>query len=291
MVYSMTGFGAGEASVNGISYKVELKTLNSKGLDITLKLPLALRATEAQARQLLSSMVRGKVECIVTEAGQASSVHDQLNITLLETYYEQVSTFAAARNLSMEGILPALLQMPGIIGDSVLTESEDTWKEMSALLSSAVAKLNLFRQDEGKALADDLLSRVAKLRALLTSIQPFEEARVPRVKERYEQALRQLSSELQADPGRLEMEMIFYVEKLDISEEKVRLGIHCDYFEQELLAEGQIEKGKKLGFMTQEMGREVNTIGSKANDASIQQIVVQMKDEIEKIKEQVSNIL
>jgi uncharacterized protein (TIGR00255 family) len=291
MVYSMTGFGSGEATINGIGYRVELKALNSKGLDLNIKLPAALKSLEAFVRQSLMLLNRGKIDCIISESASSHHAAAKLNISLLELYFEQISHFAIEKNLSTDGILPALLQMPGVVGDDTPLEPEEAVAGLGVMMEAAVIQLNVYRNDEGRSLEKDLRERIATIRSLMAEILPYEIARVPRVKERLLQTLKQLSTELPADEGRLEIEMVFYADKFDISEERTRLAIHCDYFEQELSDAGKMEKGKKLGFIVQEMGREVNTIGSKANDANIQQMVVLMKDEMEKIKEQVSNIL
>jgi uncharacterized protein (TIGR00255 family) len=291
MVYSMTGFGSGEATINGIGYRVELKALNSKGLDLNIKLPAALKSLEAFVRQSLMLLNRGKIDCIIFESASSHHAAAKLNISLLELYFKQISQFAVEKNLSTDGILPALLQMPGVVGDDTPLEPEEAVAGLGEMMEAAISQLNTYRIDEGQSLQKDLRERIATIRSLMADILPFEVARVPRVKERILQTLKQLSAELPADEGRLEIEMVFYADKFDISEERTRLAIHCDYFEQELSDANRMEKGKKLGFIVQEMGREVNTIGSKANDANIQQMVVLMKDEMEKIKEQVSNIL
>jgi uncharacterized protein (TIGR00255 family) len=291
MVYSMTGFGSGEATINGIGYRVELKALNSKGLDLNIKLPAALKSLEAFVRQSLMLLNRGKIDCIISESASSHHAAAKLNISLLELYFDQISQFAIEKNLSTDGILPALLQMPGVVGDDTPLEPEEAVAGLGDMMEAAISQLNIYRSDEGQSLEKDLRERIATIRSLMEDILPFEVARVPRVKDRILQTLKQLSTELPADEGRLEIEMVFYADKFDISEERTRLAIHCDYFEQELSDAGKMEKGKKLGFIVQEMGREVNTIGSKANDANIQQMVVLMKDEMEKIKEQVSNIL
>lgn len=291
MVYSMTGFGSGESTINGIGYRVELKALNSKGLDLNIKLPAALKTLEAFVRQSLMPLNRGKIDCIISESTSGHHAAAKLNTALLESYFEQISRFAIERNLNTNDVLPAILHLPGIVGDDTPIETEEALTGLGEMMQAAISQLNIYRSDEGQSLEKDLRDRIATIRKHMADILPFEEARVPRVKERLQQILKQLSTELPADEGRLEIEMVFYADKFDISEERTRLAIHCDYFEQELSDTSRIEKGKKLGFIVQEMGREVNTIGSKANDANIQQMVVLMKDEMEKIKEQVSNIL
>lgn len=287
----MTGFGAGEATVNEIRYRVEIRALNSKGLDINLKLPATLRVLEAPLRQQLSQLSRGKIDCTISETPAEGAIIGRLNRPLMQAYYEELREFCADNQLSTDGILQALLHLPEVVSEPTVGDAETLAAAYLEPVQTAIARLNDYRLEEGRALTLFLKERVKEISGLLEKITPLEPLRLQRIRERLSRELAQLQTEWQADANRFEAEMIFYLEKLDISEEKSRLKIHCEYFLKEMLEEKQAEKGKKLGFIAQEMGREVNTIGSKANDAEIQQIVILMKDEIEKIKEQLSNIL
>ena len=289
----MTGFGAGERESKGVLYRTELRALNSKGLDINVKLSSNLKSFEPVLRKYLGTLSRGKIDLIVSEErNQGVLTQTSLNLPLMHAYCAQLKAFAEQEGLRQDDMLRSVLALPDVVIDH--SEGADAEAIQSALeeaIQDAIAALNEFRRQEGTALESDVRQRIDFLRQHLTEMEPWESERTERIREKLSKELKLLAQEVQADPGRLEMEMIFYIEKLDISEEKVRLQAHCDYFVSVLEEPDFHEKGKKLGFIAQKMGREVNTIGSKANHSGIQKIVVLMKDEIEKIKEQVNNIL
>lgn len=290
MIYSMTGFGTAEKQINGVICRAELRSVNSKGLDINLKIPPVLKPLEYAVRKMLQNIHRGKAECTIYVDG-VNSAAASVNKTLLQSYIQDIKLVAANSQVTTESLLNGILLLPGVIVDHPQQENLIQESEIEALIQMVLRQFNEYRLAEGEQLMNDLLGRIFSIRKYLDSILPYEEERIHKIKERIVRELGSVAAELQADTSRLEMELIFYIEKLDINEEKVRLIAHCDYFEKIMNDESESEKGKKLGFLAQEMGREVNTIGSKANHSYIQHQVVLMKEEIEKIKEQVNNIL
>ena len=294
MILSMTGFGRGSASLPGKTVNVEIKALNSKQLDLIIKVPGRYRCLEGQVRNLAMKAERGKVEVTVSMEHNSQEPVSPLNLELIRQYKKDIEEMD--RELGLEP--PAdwhrvLLCMPDAMkgDDHSLTEEEQT-KFMEAV-EEAVASMTQFRIDEGRKLFDFFGEKIDNIRKLLLQVEPYEESRVSKIKSRIYEQLEKLSN-VEIDNGRLEQELIYYIEKLDISEEKQRLRAHLDYFLQTLGPKDEIPsepKGKKLGFIAQEMGREINTLGSKSNNAEMQIIVVKMKDELEQIKEQVLNVL
>lgn len=292
MIYSMTGYGASEIVINKGVYRIEIKSLNSKGLEINLKLPSFLADYDwALRKEISSSLVRGKADIKIIEDKNDSSKQAVINFNVLKAYLDQLNEFAKENHLSTENILPSLLTLPDIFNAEESVSDENEFSHISKGIKSALDNLKEFRIQEGVILETDLRSRISSIFQGLASLQPLEDARIIRIRSKLISELEQLQKSINIDRDRLEQEMIYHLEKLDITEEKVRLKAHCDYFLEVLEDSSTIEKGKKLGFITQEMGRETNTIGSKANDAEIQRIVVWMKEEVEKIKEQVNNVL
>ena len=287
----MTGFGRAECDLRGTIYSIEIKSLNSKQLDTTVKLPLILRDREPEIRNMISSeLQRGKIEIgIYPEAKEGSTVHS-INGRVVGDYISQLRRIAQESGLN-EG--DRLLQMAMLLPDAMRSDKEiindDDWDSIRQAVLKALGELVSFRMQEGKAMEEDILQRVRYILEKVKQIEPFENERIDRIRRRISTGLEELGKEVNTDPGRLEQEMILYIEKLDITEEKVRLKNHCEYL-LETLKEGS-SVGKKLGFITQEMVREINTLGSKASDSDIQRLVVEMKDELEKIREQVQNVL
>ena len=280
MVKSMTGFGKGEAALRNKKITVEIRSLNSKQLDLSLRLPAVYRQSEYEIRNLIARTIqRGKVDVFVTVESQAVETSARINREVFREYLRQMNDTLSFSGIDAgyDAILPVIMRLP----DVVATEAEAISEEEHAALLAA------FREQEGAILIADLLRRVELIEQYKTEVVPFEKARTETVKARILDNLSKLAVDV--DRNRLEQEMIFYLEKLDITEEKVRLTNHCNYFRE--VASSEEGAGRKLGFIAQEMGREINTMGSKANEANIQRIVVQMKDELEKIKEQVLNIL
>ncbi len=294
MIKSMTGYGKAVVEIPGRKLIIEVKTLNSKQLDLGLKLPGFFRNKELEVRTLISQRLeRGKIEVYVYTENSGESPSFSINHILAKKYHDELkSLLKELRDSSPGGIIPLVLKMPDVIQTSREDMTEEDWQAISTGIGQAVGQVDEFRNEEGKILEEDILKRVQSILQLLDEIGPFEKKRMQELRERMLKDFSKYSGDFNGsapDQNRFEQELIYYLEKLDITEEKVRLLKHCQYF-LETLTEFQ-SQGKKLGFITQEMGREINTIGSKASDAEIQKIVVQMKDELEKIKEQLGNIL
>lgn len=290
MVRSMTGFGKSVLELPEKSISIEIRSLNSKQFDANLRLPGIYREKEAELRLLLSSgLERGKIELNINVDDNGESIHYNFNRVLAKQYYAEIETLASELGLHTDKeIINTLVRMPDVLKAEQAELSAEEWKAILAAISDAIDKLNDFRKQEGHALEKDLMERVRIIEALLEEISPLEEKRIANMRARIMKHLDETLSQ-GADMNRFEQEIIYYLEKLDITEEKVRLKKHCQYFLETLSEENA--NGKKLGFISQEMGREINTLGSKANDADIQKKVVLMKDELEKIKEQLFNIL
>ena len=287
----MTGFGRAEATFEGRQVVAEVKSLNGKGFDInTSKLPYMLRAWELEVRSLASRMlVRGTTDVSISLKQDGAARPVSINMDLAAAYYKSMQELAQRLNLPEEDMLPTLLRMPEIISAEQDALPEEDWLQVKRVLEAAMGKLILHRRTEGAALQHDLLERMDAIETAVEKLVPLEPQRMERVRERLQAALQALGAESK-DPNRFEQELIYYLEKMDVSEEKSRLAQHIKYFRETVLNADE-SKGKVLGFILQEIGREINTLGAKANDATIQQIVVGMKDELERAKEQVLNVL
>ncbi len=288
----MTGFGKGVAEANNKKYTVELKSLNSKQLDMNSRVPHQLRSLELDMRATVArELQRGKVDMIVTvEALPGAPAQVQLNLPVLEAYRRQVSDACSALGVAEPADwMPLLMRMPDVMVSEQAEEDSDAVRAaVTAALNEAIAGLTAHRRAEGERLELFFGERITGISALLDEVVPYANERVPAIRARIEEAIAKIPV-AELDKGRLEQEMIFYIEKLDVNEEQQRLAQHLRYFMETMDAEpGQ---GKKLGFVAQEMGREINTLGSKSNHADMQRIVVQMKDILEQIKEQVLNVL
>ena len=286
----MTGFGKGEAVYGDKKFRVELRSLNSKQLDLSIKLPGKYRAAEAEVRNIITrELQRGKVDCFISVESAVAETSAHINTEAFKAYADELRRVCTETSLKIDdsALVQSLLRLP----DVVTTEEREVSSEEVATIveaaKSAAAELNAFRVQEGQILIADLLKRIDLIEQYRHEVEPFESARVDTIKNRIRENIEKL--QLEVDNNRLEQEMIFYIEKLDITEEKVRLDNHCRYF-REVAAEEEAA-GRKLGFIAQELGREINTMGSKSNEANMQRLVVKMKDELEKIKEQVLNIL
>ena len=290
MVKSMTGFGKGEAALRNKKITVEIRSLNSKQLDLSLRLPAVYRQSEYEIRNLIARTIqRGKVDVFVTVESQAVETSARINREVFREYLRQMNDTLSFSGIDAgyDAILPVIMRLPDVVATEAEAISEEEHAALLAAVEAAAAHLDAFREQEGAILIADLLRRVELIEGYRHEVEPFEKARTETIRARILDNLAKLAAEV--DRNRLEQEMIFYLEKLDITEEKVRLDNHCRYFRE--VAGSEEDAGRKLGFIAQEMGREINTMGSKANEANIQRIVVQMKDELEKIKEQVLNIL
>ena len=288
----MTGYGNAVTEFNGKKIHVEIKSLNSKALDLTTRIAPIYREKEMEIRSYVQNRLeRGKVDLSVWVEKDAALSAEPINVALASQYYNELSSLASALQVPQPADwLTLLLRMPDIMSHTeaeVLTDEE--WQVVSETLTQATSDLIDFRKQEGEALARKFTEKIENIRRLLLSIEPYEQGRVEKIRQRITGGLSQISG-VEYDANRLEQEMIYYIEKLDISEEKQRLANHLDYFLQ-TMNEGEGGQGKKLGFIAQEMGREINTTGSKSNQAEMQNIVVQMKDELEQIKEQVLNVM
>lgn len=290
MIKSMTGYGKATAEFGSKKINCEIRTLNSKGLDAMVKTSSLYREKEHEIRAVVSEkLLRGKVEVALYIETAEGEKQTEINIPLAQQYHRQLKELAEAIDSDSEDYLALVLRMPDVMTSEKAELTDEEWKVAQQVLQEAITHLNGFREQEGKHLEKDLVQRVETINSLCKRIEALAGERAEKVREKLVEALKQLSEREQPDPNRFEQELIYYLEKLDITEELVRLKGHTTYFV-ETLAE-DAGQGKKLGFIAQEIGREINTIGSKANHAEIQRLVVQMKDELEKIKEQNLNIL
>lgn len=291
MLYSMTGYGRAEQTLFDKTFLIEVRSLNGKQFDLRLNIPALLKPFEFDIRNLLNEgLQRGSVECVITIKQNGASKPVTINTDLAKAYYQPVSELANELKLPHGDILSTILKLPDVITPSTETLSDEEWKSFERLMKAAIGDLNEHRKDEGKSLEADLLLRIANIEAQQQAIQALEPKRRAKIKEGLVKVLEDNVGKDNYDPNRMEQELIYYIEKIDISEEQVRLKNHCDYF-RTILEEKDISKGKKLSFILQELGREFNTTGSKAYDSQMQQCVILMKDELEKAKEQVLNVL
>ena len=291
MLYSMTGYGRGEKMIAEKSFLVELRSLNGKQYDIRLTLPALLKPYEFDIRNMINEgLMRGSIEGIISLKQNGAEKPAFINTALAKAYYQPMQTLANELGLSQENILNTLLKLPDVIAPSTEVISEDEWNLFTEVLDEAIDHLNKHRRDEGKSMEDDLLARIANIELQQAAIASLEPLRRIKIKEGLQKLLDENIGKENYDPNRLEQELIYYIEKLDLSEEQVRLKNHCAYFK-DVLKENSTIKGKKLSFILQEIGREINTTGSKAYDSDIQKCVVLMKDELEKAKEQILNVL
>ncbi len=291
MIKSMTGFGRTVVESCGKCVTVEIRTLNSKQLDLNTRIPLLFKNYENDIRSILSKeLERAKADFTITVENRSVSNSVIINKELAKSYYQTVWELSNELGNPVESdIFLHVMRMPDVVSTPQEEVSEELWNNVKDSILEACRQLNEFRISEGKVLEQDFIKRITLIRNMIDEVTPFEKNRIVKIREKFENSLKELAPKVQYDPNRLEQEIFFYLEKLDVTEEKVRLRKHCDYFI-ETLNENQ-SNGKKLGFIVQECGREINTLGSKSNDFDIQQIVVRMKDELEKLKEQLANVL
>lgn len=286
---SMTGFGRAETTIDGCLYTVNVRTLNSKQLDAHLRLPAHLKAAEPHLRRLLTEHIkRGKVDVFLQEEQRATGASSQLDTATIETYARQMRQVAHSQGLSDVGILGGILQMPDIVREPPAAD-ENTIEQIVKLGEQAVDQVVEYRQREGQATAELFFQKIERIEALRQAVAERAPQRLIDRREKLRRHLEQLKTNV--DENRFEQEVVYYLEKLDVGEELQRLESNCALFRTELQADDHLRKGKKLGFIAQEIGREINTIGSKANDGDLQRLVVQLKGELEEIKEQVLNVL
>jgi uncharacterized protein (TIGR00255 family) len=289
MLKSMTGYGKAVAEYNGKTYTIEVKSLNSKFLDLSLRLPNGLKEQEMEVRAEIGKLLeRGKIDLSInTDNGLQKSVG--VNKELFKAYYEELSCLKDELNFDAGDILRTILCIPDVLSSPKKEMDEEELKVFKAAIYKAIDDCNKFRMQEGEQTANEIRLRVDSIKSLLVDVEKFDAPRIEYVKTKLRGSLADIISKNFLDNNRFEQELVFYVERMDMTEEKIRLNSHLNYFLETM--NDVISPGKKLGFISQEMGREINTLGSKANDAEIQKIVVQMKDELEKVKEQLSNIL
>ncbi len=290
MIKSMTGFGRTTLSLSGKSVVVEIRTLNSKQLDINTRIATLFRCKEIEIRALIGKLLeRGKVDVTISfDKNESEEV--SINTNLAKTYYNALVTLSQEVGNPVESdIFLHVLRMPDVVTTAQEDLTEEQWIALSAAITQACEKVDEFRIQEGIVLAKDLENRICMIRDMIDEVTPLEENRIALLRAKFEKGLEEMNLRATYDPNRFEQEIFYYLEKLDITEEKVRLRKHCNYFLETM--NDAHANGKKLSFIVQECGREINTLGSKSNDFQIQQIVVRMKDELEKMKEQLANVL
>jgi uncharacterized protein (TIGR00255 family) len=291
MIFSMTGYGKAEATIHGQKLVVEIRTLNSKQPDINMRIPQFLRDKEMELRTLLrDNLIRGKIDVSIMPEPADGNEGPVFNKALARHYYLQLKSFAQETGIEESGDYLALIsRLPDVFSAEEIVPGPSDWNNVEKAVKEAIAAVIRFRSHEGSVLENDFKKRINRILSLLSETDAFEKQRIDRVKERIVKSLNEHLTDVHYDKNRLEQELIYYLEKFDVTEEKVRLKKHCEYFLEVMRSEQTV--GKKLAFVLQEIGREINTLGSKANDADMQKIVVLMKDELEKMKEQMLNIL
>lgn len=291
MIKSMTGYGKCVVQEENTKVTIEIRTLNSKQLDVNLRIPHVFKEKEIEMRRNIGTVLqRGKIDTSITIERNTVESSTEIDHKIAKHYYSELKLLAKELDQeSFTDFFPIIVKMPEVFVNKETEVDKEELELVINALKNALAAVNTFRIEEGKVLEQDLNTRVSNILNLLTEVEKHEKPRIANIKQRIEGNINKLLQESMTDKNRLEQEMIYYIEKLDITEEKVRLKNNCDYFIVNL--NNSESSGKKLGFITQEIGREINTLGSKANDSNLQKIVVLMKDELEKIKEQLFNIL
>ena len=290
MIQSMTGFGKVTVELPSKKITIELKSLNSRQLDLSSRISPVYREKEMQIRnEILQALERGKIEIAIYMEIADKESSAKINLPVLESYYEQIKTISENLQIPIPcDWFQTLLRMPDVIKNNMAETDESEWKEIQTAIRKAIQQLINFRQQEGSMLQKLFEQKIANIANLLKQIEPYENERIDKLKSRITENLKKIA-DVDFDSGRLEQELFYYIEKIDINEEKTRLSNHLNYFIDTI--NNECGQGKKLGFIAQEIGREINTLGSKSNHIEIQKIVVQMKDELEQIKEQVLNVL
>jgi uncharacterized protein (TIGR00255 family) len=291
MLKSMTGYGRAEQAVKDKIFLIEIRSLNGKQFEVTLKIPQLLKPYEFEIRNMLSAnMVRGSIECMITLKQNGAARPVTINTDLVRAYYQTLADLSKELGLDTSAILSTLVKLPEVVTPSTDVLSEEEWSVFQKVLHAAMENINYHRLEEGKVLEEDLLLRINNISELQEKVKNLEPLRKQKIRDNMNKLLEEHAGKDNFDTNRMEQELVYYIEKIDISEEQVRLANHCQYF-RDILAEKDDAKGKKLSFVLQEIGREINTTGAKAYDSTIQKLVVLMKDELEKAKEQVLNVL
>jgi uncharacterized protein (TIGR00255 family) len=291
MLLSMTSYGRSSLPLSTQNIAIEIKTLNSKFIDLRLKLPPGLQQYEMEIRKILQDrIIRGKIETTFTFENGGTETY-AINETAFRVYYEQLRKLATSLNIDQSDLLGTIMRLPDVVSTAEQTISEQDWHKVQLALNEALDNLIEHRIEEGGAIEKDMRSQVEFISAQLHAVIPFETERIEKVRLKMSSNLEDYLTRENVDENRFEQEVLFYLEKMDITEEKVRLKQHCEYFLQELDNAADLNKGRKLNFISQEMGREINTLGAKAYSSDIQKCVVMMKDALEKIKEQLANVV
>ncbi len=291
MLLSMTSYGRATASLDSKNVAIELKTLNSKFVDIRLKVPPNFHEKELWLRKYLQDkLIRGKIEVVISFENEGGGETYAINRSMFRQYYDQITDISAELNLSTPDLVNTVIRLPEVVASSEEPILPEDWQIIVSTLDAAVDRLMGHRSEEGRAIEEDLEKHVRQILRHLSDITPFEVARVEKVRQRMDQNLNDYLKRDNVDENRFEQEVLFYLEKMDITEEKVRLQQHCQYFLEEM-ASTEASNGRKLIFISQEIGREINTLGAKGYSSDIQKLVVLMKDELEKIKEQLANVV
>ncbi|MBX2958758.1 MAG: YicC family protein [Flavobacteriales bacterium] len=290
MIKSMTGFGKATAEINGKKFSIEIKTLNSKQADVSVRMPSLFKEKEFAIRSLINQeLERGKIDFSLGFETLGETNNFSVNKDLFKKYYNELAVMANELGQNGVDLFTIVSRMPDVFKTDKQELEETEWQRVNELIIEAINATNNFRITEGETLQQELLQRTANILSLLKQVDVFEPKRLEVVKERIATHLAEAVGKENINKDRFEQELIFYIEKFDVTEEKTRLTTHCNYFIETI--KNNLSEGRKLGFITQEMGREINTLGSKANNVDIQMLVVQMKDELEKIKEQTLNVL
>ncbi len=286
----MTGYGTAKGTVGGQSVTVEIRSLNSKFLELNLRMPSQFRDKELELRAELGRRIeRGKADLNISFDNGDANRKSTVNRDLFDSYFNELQEISKEYHLSDVNMLDVILRMPQVLNNDKAETDDNHWKELQQIIHQAILHFDEFRKNEGGVLETDILNRLRAIESRIPEVEVYEPQRIEAIRARMQKGFNDIKDASGADMNRFEQELIYYIEKLDISEEKVRLRSHCDYFLQTI--NSPEANGKKLGFITQELGREINTMGSKANDARIQRLVVEMKDELEKLKEQLANVL
>lgn len=289
-IYSMTGFGRHQINIQGNIYTFELRALNSGFAEINIRLPLRLRSKEIEIRKIIAeNALRGKIDFFVTYENHSGESNQVINKSVFKAYFASIQALSNELNIPINDAFQYILRFPEVLNQSSETINEDEWTAIQNGIKQTIELLQQYRNTEGKSIANEFENSLQKIEEYKNNVKSLDTVRLEQVKQKIVQNLQQLQQE-NYDANRLHQELIYYAEKFDINEELARLTQHCHYFK-EILKNNHIQKGKQLGFIVQEIGREINTIGSKANNADIQKLVVQMKNEQDKIKEQTLNIL
>ncbi len=290
MLYSMTGFGRAEKGTDKQHIVVEIKSVNSKSFDLRIRMAHQFQSKEIDLRKLLNKeLVRGKIDMTIS-VENAELSEFKINTKTFNSYFNNLVEIAGDNGIDKGDLLYTITRLPGVIVQNMDAVNEDEWDEVLEAIEAAIKKFQKYRKEEGEMTAKDILENIEAIQDLLDLVNPEEAERIEKIRSRLLSALETLQVSNKVDENRLEQEMIFYLDKYDLNEEKIRLEQHCKYFIKEL-EKDTMDKGKKLGFILQEMGREINTLGSKANSATIQRIVIQMKNHADKVKEQLANVL